>query len=79
MTMTADREPLVLEENLHRLIRDYEQRVHEFEGRYEMNTRRPSGRTRCRSFRETAEVAEWVITWRTLEALRREVTASPVA
>jgi predicted transcriptional regulator len=79
MTMTADREPLVLEENLHRLIRDYEQRVHEFEGRYEIHSGDLAAELAAGRLRETAEVAEWVIAWRTLEALRREVTATPVA
>jgi hypothetical protein len=79
MTMAAERETLVLEENLHRLIRDYERRVLEFEGRYEIESEDLAAELAAGRLRETAEVAEWVIAWRTLEALRSEVAAAPVA
>jgi hypothetical protein len=79
MTMAAERETLVLEENLHRLIRDYERRVLEFEGRYEIESKDLAAELAAGRLRETAEVAEWVIAWRTLEALRSEVAATPVA
>jgi hypothetical protein len=79
MTMTADRETLVLEKNLHRLIRDYERRVLGFEARYEIESADLAVELAAGRLRETAEVAEWVIAWRTLEALRSEVPAAPVA
>lgn len=79
MTMTADQETLVLEENLHRLIRDYERRVLGFEARYKIESADLAVELAAGRLRETADVAEWVIAWRTLEALRSEVPAAPVA
>jgi hypothetical protein len=75
----ATLEPLGSETSLHRLIEDLERRVLEFEVRYEMATAGVPNAIRIGVMRETAEIAEWLMAWRTLEALRSEIGQAPVA
>lgn len=67
--------PAVEEEALSRLLARLEREIREYELRYELRSSRLVAALRSGALRETAEVANWLIAYHTLRALRREQQA----
>lgn len=64
--------PIELRRNRERLERRLRREIHKYETRYELRSAELEAAVEHGTLRETAEVADWVIAYRTLRALADE-------
>jgi hypothetical protein len=77
MTLTADMDEAGLEQNRRRLVKEYQERVAQYERRYELKSDELRGALREGKLRETAEVAAWLLLLVALAALTSDRRRAP--
>ncbi len=59
----------LLEQNRQRLLRELNQKLRQYEARYELSSNRVEAALASGQLRDTAEVCDWVVALRTIQAL----------